>query len=64
MTLSLGGSISVALRKLLHGGRRGSQAVYKFTYTTGSKESEHQRTGIKLRNLAFCVWEDESLWAH
>ena len=29
-TLSLGGSISVALRKLLQGGRRGSQAIYKF----------------------------------
>ena len=30
MTPSLGDSISVALRKLLQGGRRGSQAIYKF----------------------------------
>ena len=29
-TLSLGDSISVALRTLLQGGRRGSQDVYKF----------------------------------
>ena len=29
-TPSLGDSISVALRKLLQGGRRGSQAIYKF----------------------------------
>ena len=29
-TLSLGDSISVALRKLLQGGRRGSQATNKF----------------------------------
>ena len=29
-TLSPGDSISVALRKLLQGGRRGSQAIYKF----------------------------------
>ena len=29
--LSPGDSISVALRKLLQAGRKGSQAVYKFT---------------------------------
>ena len=29
-TLSPGDSLSVALRKLLQGGRRGSQAIYKF----------------------------------
>ena len=29
-TLSLGDSILVTLRKLLQGGRRGSQAIYKF----------------------------------
>ena len=28
--LSSGDSISIALRKLLQGGRRGSQAIYKF----------------------------------
>ena len=30
MTPSLGDSISAALRKLLQGGRRGSQAINKF----------------------------------
>ena len=30
----------------------------------GSRQSEHQRSGIKLRNSAFSVWEDASLWAH
>ena len=30
MTPSLGDSISVALRKLLQGGKRGSQDIYKF----------------------------------
>ena len=29
-TPSLGDRISVALRKLLQGGRRGTQAIYKF----------------------------------
>ena len=30
----------------------------------GSKQSEHQRSGIKLRNVAFYVLEEASLWAH
>ena len=30
----------------------------------GSRQSENQRSGIRLRNLAFCVWEDASFWAH
>ena len=30
----------------------------------GSRQSEHQRSGIRVRNLAFYVWEDASLWAH
>ena len=30
----------------------------------GSRHSEYQRSGIKLRNLAFCVWENGSFWAH
>ena len=30
----------------------------------GSRQSEHQRSGIKLRNSAFCVWLDASLWAY
>ena len=38
--------------------------IQVYIYNKGSKESEHQRTGIKLRNLAFCVWEDERLWSH
>ena len=29
-TLNVGDHLSVALRKLLQGGRRGSQAIYKF----------------------------------
>ena len=27
----------------------------------GSRQSESQTSGIRLRNLAFCVWEDASL---
>ena len=61
-TLSPGDSISVALRKLLLGGRRGSQVIYKFV--TGSSQSEHKRSDIKLRNLVFYVWEDARLWTH
>ena len=30
----------------------------------GSRQSEHQRSGVNLRNLAYCVWEDASLWIH
>ena len=30
----------------------------------GSRQSENQRSDIRLRNLAFCVWEDASFWAH
>ena len=30
----------------------------------GSRQSEHQRSGIKLRNVAFYVLEEVSLWAH
>ena len=40
-TLSLEDSISVAMRKLLQGGRRGSQAIYKFvTKEAGSLNSK------------------------
>ena len=28
-----------------------------------SRQPEHQRSGIRLRNLAFYIWEDASLWA-
>ena len=56
------GSISVALRKPLQGGRSGSPSIYTFaTKETGSLNIQDQ---IKLRNLAFCVWEDAGLWAH
>ena len=61
-SLSPGDSISVALRKLLLGGRRGSQVIYKFV--TGSSQPEHKRSDIKLRNLVFYVWEDARLWTH
>ena len=27
----------------------------------GSREAEHQRSGIRLRNLAFYLWKDASL---
>ena len=67
---SLGYSISVALRKLLQGSRRGRQATYKFaTKTEGSLnikdfcEVKKEKSEIKLRNLALYVWEDASLWA-
>ena len=58
-TPSPGNSISVVLRKLLQGSRRGSQAIQKFA-TKGSQII----SDIKLRNSAFWVWEDASLWAH
>ena len=60
-TLNLGGSISVALRKLLQGGKRDHQAIYKFaTKGAGTLKIKDQVS----RNLAFHVWEDASLWAH
>ena len=65
-----GDSISLALRKLLQGGSGGggagwgagveSQAMFKFaTKAAGSLDLR----GKVSRNLAFCVQEDESLWA-
>ena len=60
-TLGLGDSISAALRKLLQGGRRGSQATYKFaTKGAGSLIIKD----LVSRNLTVYVWEDASLWAH
>ena len=60
-TLSPGDGISVALRKLLQGGRRGSQVIYKFaTKGAGSLNFKDQVS----RNLAFSFLEDASLWAH
>ena len=57
-TLSQGDSISVAPRKLLQGGRKGSQALCKFaTKRAGSLNTTSQVS----RNLAFFVWKDASL---
>ena len=57
--LSTGNSISVALRKLFQGGRRGSWAIYKFTTKrAGSLNIKDQVS----RN--FYVWENASLWPH
>ena len=61
-TPKLGDSTSVTLRKLLKSGRRESQAVYKFA-TKGTVSQNSKDQVIKLRNLAFYVWEDASLWA-
>ena len=59
-TPSLEDSISVPRK--LQGGRKGNQVSQ--VCNKGSRQSEHQRSGIKLRNLAFCIWEDASLWDH
>ena len=55
-------SISVALRKLLQRRQEGTQAVYKFA-TKGAGGLNIKDQVIKLRNSAFCVWEDASLWS-
>ena len=62
-TLTLGDCISVALRKLLQGGRRGNLG-YIQVCNKGSRQAELLRSDIKLRSLAFYLWEDASLWAH
>ena len=51
-TPSLGDSISVALRKLLQGGMRGSLAIYKFA-TKGAGHLNIRTQVSELRNLAF-----------
>lgn len=55
-TLIPGDPISVALRKLLGGGRRGNQAIFKFaTKAAGSLNVKDQVS----------LWEfNASLWAH
>ena len=40
------------------------KSFYIHVCNKGNWESYHPRSDIKLRNLAFCVWEDASLWAH
>ena len=59
-TPSLGNSTSVALRKLLQGGRSHCIQVCN----KGNRQSERQILGFKLRNSAFFVWEHASLWVH
>ena len=70
-TLSLEGRISVALSKPLQGHGRGlvwrglwGKLDYIQVCNIGSRQSEHQRLDIRLRNLAFYIWKDASLWAH
>ena len=62
-TLTLGDHISVSLRKVLQGGRRGKLG-HTQVCNKGSRQAEHQRSAIRLRSLAFYVWEGASLWAH
>ena len=58
-TPSMRDSILEALRKLLQGG--GGKSGYIQVCNKGSRQSEQQRSGIKLRNLAFCALEDAAL---
>ena len=44
--------------------RKEGKSGYRQVCNKGSRQSEHQRSGVKLRNLTFCVWGDASLWAH
>ena len=49
-TQSLGDSISVALRKLLQGVKKGSQVLYNFFFcflNKGSRQSKHQRLFLR-----------------
>ena len=39
----------------------GGKSGYIQVCNKGSRQSEPQRSGIKLRNLAFCAWEDAIL---
>ena len=43
--------------------RQEGKSGYIQVCNKASRQSEHQRPGVKLRNLAFCVQEDASLWA-
>ena len=44
--------------------RQEGKSGYIQVCNKGSRQPEDQRSGSKLRNSAFCVWEDVSLWAH
>ena len=62
-TLSPGDGISVALRKLLQGGRRGSQVIYKFA-AEGAGSLNIKEIRYQVKELSLCIWVDERLWAH
>ena len=59
---SLGDSTSVSSERLLQGGRRRKSGC--IVCNKWGMQSEHQRSDIRLRKLAYYVWEDASLWAH
>ena len=61
-TLSLGNSISSSEKTAAR--RQERESGYIQVCNKGSRQSEHQRSGIRLRNLAFCLWEDASFCAH
>ena len=44
--------------------RKEGKSGYIQVCNKGNRQSEHQRSGVKLRNLTFFVREDASLWAH
>ena len=60
-TRSPGDSISVAEKTASR--RQESKSGYIQVCSKGSRLSEHQRSGVKLRNVAFCMWEAAGLWA-
>jgi len=62
-TPSPGDSISVALRKLLQGGRRRSQVIYKFA-AEGAGGLNIKKIRCQVKELSLCIWVDERLWAH
>ena len=43
--------------------RKEGKSGYIQVSNKGNRQSEHQRSGVQLRNLTFFVWEDASLWA-
>ena len=60
-TWSPGDSISVAEKTA--SGRQEGKSGYIQVCSKGSRLPEHQGSGIKLRNSAFCVREAAGLWA-
>ena len=55
--------ISIALKKTAPRMQEGKSGCIQ-DCNKGSRQSEHQGSDTELRNLAFSVWEDASLWAH